>query len=148
MTPTLAMVCGREAAIRGFQSEPFYTVQLMPEGFLANGGRMKEKTEAEKVAEDCRLAGTATVTKAECRERTEKPPALYDLTSLQRDANRLLGFTAKQTLDYTQDLYEKKLVTYPGRTAVTSRRIWRGCCRGWWRWCRKSVIFPRTLPPS
>lgn len=113
MTPTLAMVCGREAAIRSFQPEPFYTVQLAPEGFVANGERMKEKTEAEKLAAECRAAGTAVVTKAERKEKVEKPPALYDLTSLQRDANRLLGFTAKQTLDYTQSLYEKKLVTYP-----------------------------------
>ena len=113
MTPTLAMVCGREAAIRDFQSEPFYTVQLAPEGFVANGGRMKEKTEAEKIAGECRTAGTATVKSVERKDRAEKPPALYDLTSLQRDANRLLGFTAKQTLDYTQSLYEKKLVTYP-----------------------------------
>ena len=113
MTPTLAMVCDREAAISGFQSEPFYTVQLVPEGFAANGERMKKKTEAEKVAEECRMAGTATVVKAERRDRAEKPPALYDLTSLQRDANRQLGFTAQQTLDYTQSLYEKKLVTYP-----------------------------------
>ena len=113
MTPTLAMVCGREAAIRSFQPEPFYTVQLAPEGFVANGERMKEKTEAEKLAAECRAAGTAVVTKAERKEKVEKPPALYDLTTLQRDANRLLGFTAKQTLDYTQSLYEKKLVTYP-----------------------------------
>ena len=113
MTPTLAMVCDRETAISGFQSEPFYTVQLVPEGFAANGERMKEKTEAGKVVEECRMAGTATVVKAERRDRTEKPPALYDLTSLQRDANRQLGFTAQQTLDYTQSLYEKKLVTYP-----------------------------------
>lgn len=113
MTPTLAMVCGREAAIRAFQSEPFYTVQLVPEGFVANGERMTEKVEAEKTAGECRSAGTATVKNVERKDRTEKPPELYDLTSLQRDANRLLGFTAKQTLDYTQDLYEKKLVTYP-----------------------------------
>ena len=113
MTPTLAMVCDRETAISGFQSEPFYTVQLVPEGFAANGERMKEKTEAEKVVEECRMAGTATVVKAERRDRTEKPPALYDLTFLQRDANRQLGYTAQQTLDYTQSLYEKKLVTYP-----------------------------------
>jgi len=113
MTPTLAMVCEREAAINEFRSEPFYTVQLVPEGFTANGERIKEKSEAEKTVDECRAAGTATVIKAERRERTEKPPALYDLTSLQRDANRLLGFTAKQTLDYTQSLYEKKLVTYP-----------------------------------
>ena len=113
MTPTLAMVCGREAAIRDFQSEPFYTVQLAPEGFVANGGRMKEKTEAEKIAGECRAAGTAAVKSVERKDKAEKPPALYDLTSLQRDANRQLGFTAKQTLDYTQSLYEKKLVTYP-----------------------------------
>ena len=113
MTPTLAMVCGREAAISSFQSEPFYTVQLVPEGFAANGERVKEKTEAEKIAEECRSAGTATVVKTERKDRAEKPPALYDLTSLQRDANRQLGFTAQQTLDYTQSLYEKKLVTYP-----------------------------------
>ena len=55
----------------------------------------------------------AIVQKAECKEKTEKPPALYDLTSLQREANRVLGYTAQQTLDYTQNLYEKKLVTYP-----------------------------------
>ena len=113
MTPTLAMVCDREAAISGFRSEPFYTVQLVPESFAANGERMKEKTEAEKIAEECRSAGTAAVKDVERKDRTEKPPALYDLTSLQRDANRQLGFTAKQTLDYTQSLYEKKLVTYP-----------------------------------
>ena len=113
MTPTLAMVCGREAAIRDFQSEPFYTVQLAPEGFVANGGRMKEKDEAEKIAGECRAAGTAAVKSVERKDKVEKPPALYDLTSLQRDANRQLGFTAKQTLDYTQSLYEKKLVTYP-----------------------------------
>ncbi len=113
MTPTLAMVCVRETAISGFQSEPFFTVQLAPEGFMANSERMKEKTEAERIAEDCRSVGTATVKSVERKDRTEKPPALYDLTSLQRDANRQLGFTAKQTLDYTQSLYEKKLVTYP-----------------------------------
>lgn len=113
MTPTLAMVCGRETAIRDFQSEPFYTVQLAPEGFVANGGRMKEKDEAEKIAGECRAAGTAAVKSVERKDKAEKPPALYDLTSLQRDANRQLGFTAQQTLDYTQSLYEKKLVTYP-----------------------------------
>lgn len=113
MTPTLAMVCGRETAIRDFQSEPFYTVQLAPEGFVANGGRMKEKDEAEKIAGECRAAGTAAVKSVERKDKAEKPPALYDLTPLQRDANRQLGFTAQQTLDYTQSLYEKKLVTYP-----------------------------------
>ncbi len=147
MTPTLAMVCGREAAISGFQSEPFYTVQLVPEGFAANGERMKEKTEAEKVAEECRRAGTATVVKSERKDRTEKPPALYDLTSLQRDANRQLGYTAQQTLDYTQSLYEKKLVTYPRTDSRYLTEDMAGMLPGWWKWCRKSGTSPRT-PPS
>ena len=113
MTPTLAMVVMRDAAIRGFQSESFYTVELRMEGFRADGERMKEKAEAEKQATLCRQEAQAIVTKITQKERTEKPPTLYDLTSLQRDANRQLGFTAQQTLDYTQALYEKKLVTYP-----------------------------------
>ena len=113
MTPTLAMVVLREAAIRGFVPEPFYTVQIVPGGFHADGERMKEKDAAAGIVELCRNTGKAMVTKVEKKEKTEKAPALYDLTSLQRDANRLLGFTAQQTLDYTQSLYEKKLVTYP-----------------------------------
>lgn len=107
MTPTLATVVLRDAAIRGFQSEPFYTVELKMEGFQADGERMKEKAETEKQAALCRQEAQAIVTKVAQKERTEKPPALYDLTSLQRDANRQLGFTAQQTLDYTQALYEK-----------------------------------------
>ena len=110
MTPTLAMAVMREAAIAAFQPEPFYTVQIELDGFRAATERYKEKSEAEAVARSC---SAAIVTKAECKEKTEKPPALYDLTSLQRDANRQLGYTAQQTLDYTQNLYEKKLVTYP-----------------------------------
>ena len=113
MTPALAMVVLREAAIRGFVPEPFYTVQIVPGGFHADGERMKEKDAAAGIVELCRNTGKAMVTKVEQKEKTEKAPALYDLTSLQRDANRLLGFTAQQTLDYTQSLYEKKLVTYP-----------------------------------
>ena len=110
MTPTLAMAVMREAAIAAFQPEPFYTVHLELDGFTAASERFEEKPEAEAVAQGC---SAAIVTKAECKEKAEKPPALYDLTSLQRDANRQLGYTAQQTLDYTQNLYEKKLVTYP-----------------------------------
>ena len=110
MTPTLAMAVMREAAIAAFQPEPFYTVQIELDGFRAATERYKEKSEAEAVARSC---SAAIVTKSECKEKSEKPPALYDLTSLQRDANRQLGYTAQQTLDYTQNLYEKKLVTYP-----------------------------------
>ena len=110
MTPTLAMAVMREAAIAAFKPEPFFTVQIGLDGFTASSERYKKKAEAEAVSKGCSVA---TVTKAECKEKSEKPPALYDLTSLQRDANRVLGYTAQQTLDYTQNLYEKKLVTYP-----------------------------------
>lgn len=110
MTPTLAMAVMREAAIAAFKPEPFYTVQLQLDGFTAASGRFKSRAEAEALKKDCSLA---KVTKAESKEKAEKPPALYDLTSLQREANRAHGYTAQQTLDYTQSLYEKKLVTYP-----------------------------------
>ena len=112
MTPTLAMAVMREAAISAFRPEPFYTVQLSLDGFTAASERFKNKPEADTISKACQ-GSVAVVTKAECKEKSEKPPALYDLTSLQRDANRVLGFTAQQTLDYTQNLYEKKLVTYP-----------------------------------
>ena len=111
MTPALAMAVMREAAIAAFKPEPFYTVQIELDGFTAASDRFKKKTEADANCNQC--GGTAVVTKADCKEKSEKPPALYDLTSLQREANRVLGFTAQQTLDYAQSLYEKKLVTYP-----------------------------------
>lgn len=113
MTPTLSMVVMRDAAIAAFQPEPFYTVKLAADGLEAESARFKEQSEAKKVQMACQEAGNAVVRTIQRREKTEKPPALYDLTSLQRDANRMLGFSAQQTLDYTQSLYEKKLVTYP-----------------------------------
>lgn len=112
MTPTLAMVVMREAAISAFRAEPFYTVQLALNGFTATSERMQKKQEAEALCNVCKDK-VAIVKKSERKEKLEKPPALYDLTSLQRDANRVLGYTAKQTLDYAQSLYEKKLLTYP-----------------------------------
>ena len=113
MTPTLAMVVMRDAAIRVFKPELFYSAELKFRDFQAGGERMKAKAEAEKLVADCCQAGRAIITKVEQKEKSEKPPALFDLTSLQREANWQLGFTAQQTLDYTQALYEKKLVTYP-----------------------------------
>lgn len=110
MTPTLSMAVMREAAISAFKPESFYTIQIGMDGFSAVSERFKSKVDAEAVV---REVSKAIVTKAERKDKTEKPPALYDLTSLQRDANRMLGYTAQQTLDYTQNLYEKKLVTYP-----------------------------------
>lgn len=112
MSPTLALIVQREAEISTFQPEPFYTVNLDCGGFTATGDKLKAKPEAEAVAAACK--GKAAIVKAmEYKEKSEKPPALYDLTTLQRDANRLLGYTAQQTLDYLQSLYEKKFCTYP-----------------------------------
>ena len=112
VSPTLALLVQREAEINAFQPESFYTVHLDFDGFSAAGGRMKEQAEAERLAGDCKNK-SAAVTSVVQTKKTEKAPALYDLTTLQRDANRLLGYTAQQTLDYLQSLYEKKLCTYP-----------------------------------
>jgi DNA topoisomerase-3 len=112
VSPTLALLVQREAEISAFQPEAFYTVQLGFGDFSAAGERMKDKSEAQKLAESCQ-GQSAAVTSVTETEKTEKAPALYDLTTLQRDANRLLGYTAQQTLDYLQSLYEKKLCTYP-----------------------------------
>ena len=112
MSPTLALIVQREAEIDSFKPVPFYTVQLELPGLAVSGERMKDKAAAEQLRESCQGA-SAVVKRVERKDKSEKPPALYDLTTLQRDANRLLGFTAQQTLDYLQALYEKKLCTYP-----------------------------------
>ena len=112
VSPTLALIVQRESEIDAFKPQPFYTVTLGLPGFDAGSERMKSKADAETLSQSC-VNQTAVVTKLERKDKSEKPPALYDLTTLQRDANRILGFTAQQTLDYLQSLYEKKLCTYP-----------------------------------
>ena len=112
MSPTLAMIAQREAEIAAFEPEPFYTVELTCGGMALAGERISGKEDAAAIAAACE-GGTATIQTVERKEKTERPPALYDLTTLQRDANRVLGYTAQQTLDYLQALYEKKLCTYP-----------------------------------
>ena len=112
MSPTLALIVQREAEIDTFKPVPFYTVALELPGLTVSGERISDRASAEQLKEACQGAAV-TIKKVECKEKSEKPPALYDLTTLQRDANRLLGFTAQQTLDYLQSLYEKKLCTYP-----------------------------------
>ena len=114
MTPVLAMTVVREAAIAAFVPEKFYTVALtLADGGTASSKRFAQKEDAELLLSKCRKEGRVTVQKMERKEKAESPPQLYDLTALQRDANRLLGFTAQQTLDYAQSLYEKRLITYP-----------------------------------
>ena len=114
MTPVLAMTVVREAAIAAFVPEKFYTVALtLADGGTASSKRFAQKADAELLLSKCRKEERVTVQKMERKEKSESPPQLYDLTALQRDANRLLGFTAQQTLDYAQSLYEKRLITYP-----------------------------------
>lgn len=112
VSPTLALVVQREVEIAAFQPETFYTVELDCGGLTLAGERKPSKKEAQEAAARCQ-GSTATVQAVERREKTEKPPALFDLTTLQREANRTLGYTAQQTLDYLQALYDKKFSTYP-----------------------------------
>ena len=111
VSPTLALLVQREAEIGAFKPEPFYTAELDFGSFTATSEKFKKKSEADAVIpKDNEPVVVKSVTS---KEKTEKAPALYDLTTLQRDANRQLGYTAQQTLDYVQSLYEKKLCTYP-----------------------------------
>lgn len=111
-TPTLAMLVDRESKIMNFKKEAYYMAHIMGNGLDAVSEHISDKTEAERLAGVCEN-GQALVTSVVKEEKWIAPPKLHDLTTLQRDANRLFGFTAKQTLEYTQSLYEKKLVTYP-----------------------------------
>ena len=95
MTPTLAMTVERETAIVAFRPEPFYIIQLQTGGCMASSERFKDKTQAEELLAECRKSSWALVQKSERKEKAERPPALYDLTTLQRDANRLLGYSAQ-----------------------------------------------------
>ena len=111
-TPTLKMLVDRDAKILRFQKEKYYTVGIQSGSLKADSGRIASMDEANTLKSTC--AGTSAICTSIKRERkAEQPPKLYDLTALQREANRLFGFTAKQTLDYAQQLYEKKLLTYP-----------------------------------
>ena len=95
-----------------FKKEQYFMAHILCGGMDAVSGRIDKKDEAQQLSEACKN-GQALVTSIIKKEKASAPPKLYDLTTLQRDANRLFGFTAKQTLEYTQSLYEKKLATYP-----------------------------------
>ena len=113
MTPTLAMIVQREAEIESFKPEPIYRLSISCGGITAVSDRLEKKEDAENILKVLEEQKTAQVIKIDPADKQEKAPQLYSLTALQRDTNRFLGFTAQQTLDYTQSLYEKKLVTYP-----------------------------------
>ena len=111
VSPALSLLVEREREIEEFKPETFYTVAVNCGGVSLSSDRIAEKSEADALAGAC--TGEVRITNVERREKRENPPALYDLTTLQREANRELGFTAQQTLDYLQSLYEKRFVTYP-----------------------------------
>ena len=111
-TPTLAMLADRDSKIVLFRKEKYHHVRLALAGPVAVSNRIVSPEDAQAIRDAC--DGQQAVCVSLVREKkTEKPPKLYDLTTLQREANRVFGYTAKQTLDYAQSLYEKKLLTYP-----------------------------------
>ena len=112
MSPTLALLVQREAQIRNFKSKSFYVPEITCSGFTASGERQEEQEKAETIRLSCD-GQPATVRSVEKQTKTVQPPRLYDLTTLQRECNRIYSYTAQQTLDYLQSLYEKKLATYP-----------------------------------
>ena len=112
MSPTLALLVQREAEIQAFTSRPFYVPEITCGGLTASGDKLAEKQAAETIRRECD-GQTASVLSVEKQVKTVQPPRLYDLTTLQRECNRIYGYTAQQTLDYLQSLYEKKLLTYP-----------------------------------
>ena len=111
LSPTLAFITERQDEINSFKPESFYTVELKDENISLVSDKFKTKEEAEALKQKC-LNEPVVFESAVSEEHREKAPKLFDLTSLQRDANRIYGFTAQQTLDYTQSLYERKLCTY------------------------------------
>ena len=118
-TPTLAMVCERYWENRRFTPEAFWQLHIATDGCdgkvvkFSSSEKWKSKEPATELYNKVKAAGFATVTKAERKEKTEDTPLLYDLTTLQKEANAKHGFTAEQTLEIAQKLYEKKLITYP-----------------------------------
>ena len=111
-TPTLAMVVERFEKISNFVKEPFYVVELAGAGFTAERERLADKSLAASIAEKCN-GQTAVIRSVKKQDKSIAPPRLYDLTTLQREANKLFGLTASKTLEIVQGLYEKKIVTYP-----------------------------------
>lgn len=111
-TPTLAMLVEREGKITTFHKEKYFNVHISKDSLTADMEKVKTEDEAKAIAAACDKK-QAVVSSLKKETKTVNPPRLYDLTTLQREANRYYGFTAQQTLDLVQSLYEKKLLTYP-----------------------------------
>ena len=111
-TPTLALLCDRHNKIAFFRKEKYFTVELTLGGVKAETERLDNENTAKEIITACEHSQAVCISVTK-ETKTEQPPKLFDLTKLQRAANRIYGYTAKQTLDYAQALYEKKLITYP-----------------------------------
>lgn len=111
-TPTLAMIVQRDAEVNGFIKQKYYTADLNCGEFILSSARIDDENAADTLVSACD-GKSVTISSVKREVKTDKVPKLYDLTTLQREANKAFGYTAQQTLDYTQSLYEGKLVTYP-----------------------------------
>lgn len=140
MSPTLALLVQREADIQAFISKPFYVPEITCGGFTASGEKLSGKNEAEKIRMACD-GKTATVLSVEKQVKTVQPPRLYDLTTLQRECNRIYGYTAQQTLDYVQSLYEKKLATYPRTDSQYLTEDMQATAASLILWLRDNISF-------
>ena len=140
MSPTLALLVQRESDIESFISRPFYVPEITCGGFTASGEKMTERSEAEKIRMDCDH-NSAFVRSVEKQVKTIQPPRLYDLTTLQRECNRIYGYTAQQTLDYVQSLYEKKLATYPRTDSQYLTKDMQATAASLILWLRNNMPF-------
>ena len=141
MTPTLALIVQREDAIRSFQSKPFYVPELTCGGFTAAGGEAGGQSGCGGKYRQIVTESLPLSAKWSGRKRPVQPPRLYDLTTLQRECNRLYGFTAQQTLDYLQSLYEKSWRPIREQTASISQRICRPRLVLWPLWLWQNMPF-------
>ena len=135
-TPTLAMLVERDGKISTFKKEKYFNAHIHADGLTADMEKIKTEDEANAIAAACDKK-QAVVSSLKKETKTVNPPRLYDLTTLQREANRYYGFTAQQTLDLVQTLYEKKLLTYPRTDSqfitddmeATARQVIEMVCR-------------------
>ncbi|MEY8433901.1 DNA topoisomerase 3 [Lachnospiraceae bacterium 48-42] len=140
MSPTLALLVQREADIQAFTSKPFYVPEITCGGFTASGEKLPDKDAAERIRRECDGQRTSVLS-VEKQVKSVQPPRLYDLTTLQRECNRIYGYTAQQTLDYVQSLYEKKLATYPRTDSQYLTEDMRATAASLVLWLREYMPF-------
>lgn len=143
MSPTLALLVQREAEIQSFVTKPFYVPEITCGGFTASYEKLADKAEAEHIRSVCD-GQSASVLSVEKQVKTVQPPKLYDLTTLQRKCNRMYGYTAQQTLDYVQSLYEKKLATYPRTDSQYLTEDMQASAASLVVWLRDNMLFGKS----